>query len=129
VAWQTPSTGVTGNTGVIWVDDIHLPGFTVPTGTIAADATLKSHNQGLSAAIDHAKSITLRYELASTGTVEVALFDISGKLVTRLFSGAKNAGSIVQTLRVPENESIHGTYLVEVKTGNGSMSGKVVIAR
>jgi len=33
IAWQTTDKGVTGDKGDIYVDDIHLPGFTVPATT------------------------------------------------------------------------------------------------
>ena len=44
IAWQTINTGKTGDAGEIWVDEIHLPGFTVTT---ALNADARKNAQGL----------------------------------------------------------------------------------
>ena len=129
VAWQTPNTGVTGNTGSIWVDDIHLPGFTVPTQAREIPSPQRTGEKGFSVSLDNAKSMTLRYDLAAPGAVDIGLFDLSGKLVRQLFNGTKNAGHVTQTLGLPEMGQAYGTYLVQLKTLTGSVSSKVVLVK
>jgi Endoglucanase Y len=129
VAWQTPNTGVTGNTGSIWVDDIHLPGMVLPTQAKDMPSLQWTGGKGFSVSLDNAKSMTLRYDLAASGVVDIGLFDLSGKLVRELFSGAKNAGLVTQSLGVPEIGSARGTYLVQLKTAGGSFSDKVVLVK
>lgn len=129
VAWQTPNTGVTGNAGSIWVDDIHLPGYSLPTSARQAPSLRNTVEKGFSASLDNAKSMTLRYALAAPGAVDVGLFDLSGKLVCQLFNGTKNAGHVSQTLGVADIGRAFGTYLVRLKTGAGSFSDRVVFVK
>jgi hypothetical protein len=129
VAWQTPNTGVTGNTGSIWVDDIHLPGAILPTQAKETPSLKRTGGNSFSVSLDNAKSMTLRYDLAAPGAVDIGLFDLSGKLVSRLFSGARPAGHITQSLSVPETGSAQGTYLVQVTSATGSFSSKVVLVK
>jgi hypothetical protein len=129
VAWQTPSTGKTGETGSIWVDEIHLPGFVVPTSIKESLLARQSRSTGFSAIVDNAQSMTLRYDLPSAGMVDIGLFDCEGKLVKRIFSGVKGAGHITQSVRLPETGSSNGTYLVQLKTASVSFSDKVVLVK
>jgi hypothetical protein len=129
VAWQTPNTGVTGNTGSIWVDDIHLPGMTLPTQAKETPSLKRTGGNGFSVSLDNAKSMTLRYDLAAPGAVDIGLFDLSGKLVSRLFSGARPAGHITQSLSVPATGNAQGTYLVQLTSATGSFSSKVVLVK
>jgi hypothetical protein len=129
VAWQTPNTGKDGNTGSIWVDDIHLPGMTLPTQAMETPALRLTGGHGFSVSLDNAKSMTLRYDLAAPGAVDIGLFDLSGKLVSRLFSGARPAGHITQSLSVPETGNAQGTYLVQLTSATGSFSSKVVLVK
>ncbi|HEX7511099.1 MAG TPA: T9SS type A sorting domain-containing protein, partial [Chitinivibrionales bacterium] len=123
IAWQSPDNFVTGQSGVIWVDDIHLPGFVVPTETkqTARASILK---QGISIASDNAKSMTIRYSLASAGPVEITLFDLSGKIAHRLFSGERQSGFNTQNVGLP-GAMPRGTYLVQVKSGSNVYSDKI----
>jgi endo-1,4-beta-D-glucanase Y len=129
VAWQTPNTGVTGNTGSIWVDDIHLPGAILPTQTREIPSPQRTNGNGFSVSLDNAKSMTLRYDLAAPSAVDIGLFDLSGKLVRQLFNGTKNAGHVTQSLGLPEMGQAYGTYLVQLKTLTGSVSSKVVLVK
>lgn len=129
VAWQTPNTGVTGNAGDIWVDDIHLPGFVVPATSVREVRSMPQQEKGFSVSSGNAKSMTLQYDLGVAGAVEVGLFDMQGKLVSRLYSGLRPSGRTMQTLCVPETGNLRGTYLVQVKSAAGVMSGKIVLVK
>jgi hypothetical protein len=128
IAWQTTDKGKDGNTGSIWVDDIHLPGFTI-TQAKETPAPRQRAEKGFSVSLDNAKSMTLRYDLAAPGAVDIGLFDLSGKLVRQLFNGTRNAGHVTQSLNLPEMEQAYGTYLVQLKTVTGSVSSKVVLVK
>jgi hypothetical protein len=73
--------------------------------------------------------MTVRYNLPAAGVVGIGLYDLSGKMVKQLYSGAEQAGRITQSLNVPEIANTHGTYVVQLKTAMGSYSDKVVLVK
>ena len=129
VAWQTPNTGIEGNTGSLWVDDIHLTGFIVPTQARETPSPRQSRDKGFSVALDNAKSMTLRYDLPAAGAVDIGLYNLAGKLVKQLFIGTERPGHVTQSLSVPQIGSTHGTYLVQLKTPTGCFSDKLVLVK
>ena len=130
IAWQTPDYGITGMSGSIAVDDIHLPGYIVPVQTRETPSARQTNGErSFSVSLDNAKSMTVRYNLPAAGVVGIGLYDLSGKMVKQLYSGAEQAGRITQSLNVPEIANTHGTYVVQLKTAMGSYSDKVVLVK
>jgi len=70
---------------------------------------------------------TLRYRLAASSNIEIALFDISGRSVRSLASGFKNAGE--QSFTLDASGLSGGIYLVRLQTAAGICHQKVVIQR
>jgi len=127
VAWQTPDYTVTGMSGSIAVDDIHLTGFAVPSATKPIALT-PARERSFSVACDNAKTLTIRYSLAVSTPVEIALYDLSGKIVHRLFSGERHAGANVQTIGLP-GAMPRGTYMVQMKSEAGVHSDKIAFVK
>ncbi len=127
IGWQTSDKGKDGNSGTISVDEIHLPGFVVPT---RAEHRLfaPQRNKGISIVCDNTKSMTLRYSLPAPGAIEIGLFDLSGKMINRLFAGNRQSGYNIQDIRLPETRN-QGTYVVQLKSNTGVYSDKITLVK
>jgi endo-1,4-beta-D-glucanase Y len=78
IAWQTINTGVTGDAGDIWVDDIHLPGYAVPV-SISGEPRARGSQAGRgSIKANGFRSWVPTYVLPSDA--EKGRFDVMGKL-------------------------------------------------
>lgn len=72
-----------------------------------------------------ANSLTLNYNLKSSGKVKVDLLDISGRLVESAFEGNKPAGAHTQKMQV--NNLAPGIYFVRLSVNGEQVTRKLVV--
>jgi hypothetical protein len=127
IAWQTPSTAKDGQSGEFWVDDIHLPGFDVPTSVKPIIARQNLVKNGLSIS-QSSGALKIFYSLASTGNPSLSVFDLTGRVVQRIAMGVQAAGTYSQTILRPAGMS-EGTYIIRLQTKEKTFSDKIIITR
>jgi len=73
-----------------------------------------------------AGTTTISYDLPKAGNVSLKLYDVTGKLVTTLASGCRNAGHYALGLR-PDAKLAAGIYVLRLETGNSTATTKLII--
>ncbi len=128
IAWQTPSSGKDNQTGEIWVDDIHLPGYEMP---VAIRQPLVSYavKNGFSLTASGNNSLTAQYALSSPSAVCIDLFDVSGRSIRRISPGIRDAGRHCETIRLPEAGMTEGMFLVRLQTNERTVCEKIFLTR
>ncbi|MBN2037884.1 MAG: hypothetical protein JW768_14175 [Chitinispirillaceae bacterium] len=125
IAWQTPNTGVTGNSGSIWVDDIHLPGYQINVGVQESAHPVRFNECSFS--LVGPGMMRVQYKLMSEGSVRIALYDLSGAVVYTMLSDKKSSGTHAEHLRFDRKKVKSGTYLVHVRTPHRALAGPITI--
>lgn len=69
----------------------------------------------------------IRYTLPQKGEVKIEVFDISGKLVDKIFSGYQSAGSYQARWNATSCPS--GTYIIQIRNGYAALSKKCVLVK
>ncbi|MCX6641508.1 MAG: T9SS type A sorting domain-containing protein [bacterium] len=69
----------------------------------------------------------IRYELREASYVNLAVFDISGKLIATLVDGMRQAGN--QEVTFDASNLASGIYLYRISSGNFSTTGKMVLLK
>ncbi len=72
-------------------------------------------------------SALVRFRLPAAGTAKVDVFDVHGRLVTRVFEGTRSAGE--QTVEWNDRDLGAGVYLVRVEAGGRTAACKTVKVR
>jgi hypothetical protein len=75
---------------------------------------------------------TIEFELAETGAIELAIYDVGGRLVRVLDSGSRSAGRYQATWGGQDNDGRAvptGTYFCRLSTAEGSQTRKMTLAR
>ncbi len=67
----------------------------------------------------------LVYALSKPMTIQAGLYDVSGKLVKRIFSGKQQEG--VYSLRTTVSDLAAGIYFFQIETEEGRISRKIVV--
>jgi endo-1,4-beta-D-glucanase Y len=128
ICWQTPNIGKTGDAGDIVIDDIHLPGYVVPVGTMQP-AIIKQQKSGIVVSQARAGELAIRYSLQSAGGAKIALYDLGGKVVLQRLSKKQSAGTYAEKIDLSGNGITNGTYFVQVKTDKESFSGVCTVMK
>ncbi len=74
----------------------------------------------------------IEFELAETGFVELAIYDVGGRLVRVMDSGSRSAGRYRATWDGQDNAGRAvptGTYFCRLNTAQGSQTRKLTLAR
>jgi hypothetical protein len=75
---------------------------------------------------------TIEFELAETGAIELAIYDVGGRLVRVMDSGTRSAGRYQATWDGLDNAGRAvptGTYFCRLNTPQGSQTRKLTLAR
>ena len=75
---------------------------------------------------------TIEFELAETGAIELAIYDLGGRLVRVMESGTQSAGRHESTWDGQDNAGRAvptGTYFCRLSTAQGSQTRKLTLAR
>ena len=75
---------------------------------------------------------TIEFELAATGAIELAIYDVGGRLVRVVDSGSRSAGRYQATWDGQDNDGRAvptGTYFCRLSTAQGSQTKKMTLAR
>lgn len=74
----------------------------------------------------------IEFELAEAGPIELAIYDLGGRLVRVMDSGSRSAGRYQATWDGQDNEGRavpSGAYFCRLSTAQGSQTGKLTLAR
>ncbi len=71
------------------------------------------------------KELNLSFELKHTSQLSIELIDITGKMVTELYSAKENAGTFSKKFEVPSLND--GLYFIRIQSGNHSLTRKVLV--
>lgn len=125
IQWQIQ--GTSGESGEIWLDDIHLVGFDVPVGAQPPqNQFLQTATRQPFALLQSGSRVSIGYSLEHSERVSLALFDLTGRLVKNVFKGKVSAGT--HTIQL-DNLLADGSYIVSLKTKNKSRTLPLVIGR
>jgi hypothetical protein len=75
---------------------------------------------------------TIEFELAETGAIELAIYDVGGRLVRVMDSGSRSAGRYQATWDGLDKDGRAvptGTYFCRLSTQQGSQTRKLTLAR
>ncbi len=75
---------------------------------------------------------TIEFELAETGAIELAIYDLGGRLVRAIESGSRPAGRYQATWDGQDNDGRAvptGTYFCRLNAAQGSQTRKMTLAR
>ena len=72
-------------------------------------------------------ALTVSYELATDGAVELSVYDLSGRLVETLVSGEQTAGR--HSVSWDSSTSATGVYLLRLETDGEAITKRAVISR
>jgi hypothetical protein len=73
-----------------------------------------------------------RYDLPASSDVEVAIYDLAGRQVSRLFRGVQDAGVYMARWNVRDTSNApvaNGTYLVKLQANGSTLTTRVVVLR
>jgi len=116
ICWQTPNIGKTGDAGDITIDEIHLPGFVVPVGTIQQQQAFNFKGFSLKQAVPG--QLTIQYPSAARAVVSI--FDLSGCAIAQ-----KAATGGYSTIALEKS----GIYLVRVATDKAAFARTVTVLK
>jgi endoglucanase len=128
IEWQSPNNFGTGDSGEIFVDDIHLTGYTISTPVLKQNVSEKKTTSDFAVSADNAR-LNVSYTVKTTGMVSLNMYDLSGKLVHRIFNGNRQAGRFSEKVNLAGTGLTHGTYLVQLKNGVNTVSDKVILVK
>jgi hypothetical protein len=107
IAW----TSYQGYVYSIWFDAELAPGH----GIADKKTTIKTESMNLTPNPSRGKA-TLYYSLNNEGIVNVSLYDVSGKMVERLFNGTQKAGR--HSINIENMTIAPGVYFVRMETSD-----------
>ncbi len=100
--------------------------------TVSAEESKPSRLTFTAGPTPSADHVRFRYALAIAGSVQLALFDLSGRLVTKLDSGTKPAGryDVMWSGDVQSGgRASAGIYFAQLTTTQGTLTRKIVLSR
>jgi hypothetical protein len=73
------------------------------------------------------KSLTIRYELSKDGTINLSIYDLSGRLVETLVSGEQTAGR--HSVNWDSSVAVTGVYLLRLEAEGNAITKRAVISQ
>ena len=73
------------------------------------------------------ETLTIHYELTQNGSVELNIYDLSGRLVETLVSGEQTAGR--HSVNWDSSTSATGVYLLRLEANGETITKRAVISR
>jgi len=73
------------------------------------------------------EALTIHYELTHNGSVELNIYDLSGRLVETLVSGEQTAGR--HSVSWDSSTAATGVYLLRLETNGEAITRRAVISR
>jgi endo-1,4-beta-D-glucanase Y len=127
IQWQIQ--GSTGQSGEIWLDDIHLVGFDVPVKIACPHGIVRSKGSRAFRCVQSGNRVTVNYNLSRQSNVNVALFDMTGRLVTTVFSGIRSAGEHSAHFDTRTRTLTNNSYIISLVSDNGTFTQQLILAR
>lgn len=125
IQWQIQ--GSTGESGELWLDDIHIIGFTVPQNTKSCPrAAVESGVHAPFECTRTGATVTVAYNLKKNGKVRLSLFDLTGREVRRLTGGRKDAGSHSVRIDLDERDVSNSCRIVRLVTDEGTYTERIL---
>ncbi|MBN1758123.1 MAG: hypothetical protein JW863_07395 [Chitinispirillaceae bacterium] len=128
IQWQIQ--GASGESGEIWLDDIHLVGFDVPVKT-HCPRQLVARGRGDRAfdCVQSGTGITVNYALDRRQPVSVALYDLTGRLVATAVNAIAAAGSHTAHFDLANRTLAGNSYIVAMRSNGATRTRTLVISR
>ncbi len=127
IQWQIQ--GTSGESGEIWIDDIHLVGFDVPVGALCPGRISRNSANSTFQCVQSGNRVTVNYSLDRRQQVRIALFDLTGRLVKSVFNGTASAGLRSVRFESGEVAPAGNSYLMVLKTGTATKTQTLIINR
>ncbi|MBN1575574.1 MAG: hypothetical protein JW913_03425, partial [Chitinispirillaceae bacterium] len=127
IQWQIQ--GATNKSGELWIDDVHLIDFDVPVKNLIPNnhSTPPLH---LSLKCTHTSDkLTVSFATIQHGPVLLSLYDLTGRLVKTLTKGYCDAGGHAVRIDTRDMPLSSSSYLVSLKTTEGTFTRQVVLNR
>jgi endo-1,4-beta-D-glucanase Y len=128
IQWQIQ--GATGESGEIWLDDVHLIGMTInkSTGTVPKIATPQGLRNALGCT-QHDRTMTVTYSVNRGGLATLSLYDLSGRLVRTLARNVVQPGNHTVNLTDPSEGLSNGSYCLRLASPDGIFTKGIFINR
>jgi endo-1,4-beta-D-glucanase Y len=128
IQWQLQ--GNTGTSGELWLDDIHLIGYNIPTGIKSCPhAVAVSKLNGRLSCVQSGKNLVVNYSIKQNSNVKVSIFDLNGRLVMNLAKDFQTAGNHSIQLNIPSLKLANNSYMVSMSTDEGTYSRPIIVNR
>jgi len=130
IRFRFGSDGASGGEGW-YIDDVYACGFELTMHDITDESHLESTIRFTGVDPNpFTKNTTLRFQLPQSEDVTLQIFDMNGRLVRTLLSGAQDAGSYNLTWDGRDDHSTPvsgGVYLTRLSTKTESRSHKIIL--
>jgi endo-1,4-beta-D-glucanase Y len=126
IQWQIQ--GNDKSKGELWLDDIHLIGYNIPTKTNPQPIAANRVNERLSC-IQSGKNLVVDYGIKADSHIKLGLFDMNGRLVANLAQQFQNAGNYSMKINLHNRKFANNGYLVSLSTREGTFSRPIMINR
>ncbi len=127
IQWQIQ--GNTGSTGELWLDDIHLIGYNIPTAAKTPQSPAVARFDGKLSCLQSGKNLLVNYAIKKDSHVKIGLFDMNGRLVMNLARQFQIAGSHSMKINLHERKFANSGYLVSLTTSEGTFSRPLMVNR
>lgn len=125
------ATGLHADDSIVASDHApHVMDFVPPTSDTAVEGGVPPRSGVRLAGTPNPfnPSTTLRYEIPAAGPVTLDVYDTSGRLVSRLVDGYREAGEHTAVWS-PGNGTPSGVYLVRLRSGSQDETAKITLVR
>ncbi|MBN1309073.1 MAG: hypothetical protein JXA18_14210 [Chitinispirillaceae bacterium] len=128
IQWQIQ--GESGESGEIWLDDIHLIGMTISkkVGT-RPQAFVQNDMLQPFCVVQSGNSATVNFRLARSGSVLLSLHDLTGRLVRTLTEGYREAGGHTVRIDTRDMPLSSSGYIFSLKSAEGAFARQFVVNR
>ncbi len=127
VHWQIQ--GSTGESGELWLDDIHLIGMTISkkVGTLPQQSYFFIPDNKLFGLSQTGNNFTISYNLTENSHSLLSLHDLTGRLVKVITNGNATTGSHSIHINTGSLGLSNGNYIISLKTQEGACTGRIII--
>jgi hypothetical protein len=107
--------------------NVNLP-FTSARPLSGVKKPSASHTTALTISSIGRKSFVVNYELNAMGFTSIRMYSLSGALIKQLGEGARQPGNYTEKYDVSKTGISKGTYVLQLKTQQGSIAQKLVLS-
>jgi hypothetical protein len=128
IQWQ-----IQGNdkaSGELWLDDIHLIGYNIPTGIKSGPQLVAASKlNGRLSCVQSGKNLVINYSIKQNSAVRLSIFDLNGRLVMNLARDFQNAGNHSLQMNIRNLKLANNSYMISMSTDEGTYSRPIIVNR